>query len=86
MSRNFTSFSTGLVVTLLVGAALGTSCAILSPVVERAADRTADAVEGYCANFTADQRSEFRTGVNQQLPEDTSVAVSCPGDAAELME
>lgn len=71
---------TAAIVTVIAGTLLGVACAVLSPVVERSADRAAGAVETYCDNFTADQRAEFRDSVNGRLADGYGAEISCPDD------
>lgn len=52
-------------------------CAYLAGPINRAAEKTADAIDAYCENFTADQRVEFRTLVNEEVATGRSIQVDC---------
>lgn len=60
----------------LTGASALSGCALLSGPIDRAAERTAAAVNLYCDNFTADQRVQFGDRVRQLAAPD-SITVDC---------
>lgn len=64
----------------IIGIVFISGCAMLAPVVERSAEKSADVVEWYCDNSTADQRDVYHADVNRRLPEGYGADITCPDD------
>lgn len=57
-----------------------TGCGLVTKVADKSADKIADLVVKYCAEFDQHNRTKLREKIQLELGDKGSIKVTCPGD------